>query len=124
MRYKDLMNLKDEITLEDIKEFGQNSVEVTINFYASPKAEPVQRKIIFDTYVSYTVLNESYTYNVDGEVYDGNLCRLYSKSHYLEYIKNITLTEDVHPETPMIHYELVCDDHIVDIISLEEPEIR
>lgn len=123
MRYQDLINLKDKITLEGVKELGRNSVEVTINFYASPKTEPVQRKIFFDTYVSYTVLNESYTYNVDGEVYDGNLCRIYSESHYLEYIKKITLTEDLHPETQMIHYELVCEDHIVDIISLEEPDI-
>jgi hypothetical protein len=38
----------------------------------------------------------------------------------LNYIRSITYAEEIHPESPLVHYQFVCEDHIINVISLEE----
>jgi len=77
----------------------------------------------FDSYVSYTVTNESFTVRDDYEVYEGEVFRVYTKSRYLDFVKLGTIAEDIFPEESFVHYQVPCLNHIIDIISYERPHI-
>jgi hypothetical protein len=88
---------------------GATRIEVT--------AESRVFELIWTTYVGYSVRNESYAQPSEDEVYEGNRLRIYSKSPFIDYISRATLACDEYPG-PTRHYELVCENHIVDIVSV------
>ncbi|MCM3704107.1 hypothetical protein M3205_00085 [Cytobacillus firmus] len=77
----------------------------------------------FETYVAYSIINESFTVMDDYQIFEGNIFRIYSESGYMDFTKEGTIAEDVFPEKQLVHYQIPCLDHIVDIISYEEPKI-
>jgi hypothetical protein len=79
-------------------------------------------EIIFGSYVSYSVRNESYTPEDRSEEFTGRLFRSYTRSRFRDYVSVATFATDDYPGK-LIHYEVVCENHIVDIVSIEEPEI-
>lgn len=79
-------------------------------------------EVVFGSYVCYSVLNESYTSSDKSEEFTGHLFRVYSKSHFLDYVSVATFASDMYPGE-LNHYEIVCENHIVDIVSAGEPEI-
>lgn len=56
----------------------------------------------------------------DDETYSGNLLRVYKKSHFLEHLARDT---SAHPGT-VLHYKLICLNHLIDVASYAAPEIR
>jgi hypothetical protein len=56
----------------------------------------------------------------DDEVYTGRLLRVYTKSHFLDYLSRDT---GGHTE-PIQHYKLICLNHLIDIGSYAPPDIR
>lgn len=120
MKFRDLMKCKDIIILYNIKEYGPLQLELTFGFIDSPKSEPTIRKIVFESYVTFEVIAEHYEIVDEKEIFSGERCRIYSKSNYLNYVKATTYAEDIHPETPLVHYQFVCEDHTINVISLEE----
>jgi hypothetical protein len=74
-------------------------------------------------YVAYLVTEEPVGSNASrgygDESYEGRLLRLYSKSHFLDHIARNTggHIEDV------LHYKLICLDHLIDIASYRAPEV-
>jgi hypothetical protein len=80
-------------------------------------------EIIFPSYVAYAVLNESFAKVHDYEQHTGRYFRIYSKSHFLDYLGVATFASDDYPGKST-HYEIACLDHIVEVVSAEEPEIR
>jgi hypothetical protein len=80
-------------------------------------------EIIFPSYVAYAVLNESFAKVDDYEQHTGRYFRIYSKSHFLDYLGVATFASDDYPGKST-HYEIACLDHIVEVVSAEEPEIR
>lgn len=72
-------------------------------------------------YVSYSILNESYSRWDDGEEFQGKSFRLYSKSHYLDYLKTIPMIQILAPSHH--HWRIVCVNHIIDVASEREPSI-
>ncbi len=40
---------------------------------------------------------------------------------YLDFINKGTIANDVFPEEQLVHYEIACLDHIIDVISFDEP---
>ena len=80
-------------------------------------------ELYWDKYVAYSVLNESYALADDSEVFTGHRVRLYSKSKFLEYIASETWADDQHPG-PSKHTAIVCESHIVNVISVAEPQVR
>ena len=80
-------------------------------------------EITFRSYIAYAVLNESFASVDEYEEYSGRFFRVYSKSHFLDYIRAATFASDDYPGKST-HYEIACLDHIVDVISVDEPEIR
>lgn len=77
----------------------------------------------FNSYVSYLVTNECFTQNDEYEISEGKRFRILTKSRYLDFIKLSTFAEDLFPDDPIYHYQIPCINHIIDVISFEEPKI-
>jgi hypothetical protein len=74
-------------------------------------------------YIAYGVRNESFVTADDSEtLVAGRLLRIYSKSTFLEYVSRATFASHEHPG-PYAHFEIVSEDHIIDVVSTEGPEI-
>ena len=79
-------------------------------------------EVVFNSYVAYSVRNESYTFQDKSEEFTGHLFRLYSKSRFLDYVRVATFATDEYPGK-LNHYEMVCENHIVDVASVGEADI-
>lgn len=54
------------------------------------------------------------------ELYSGTLLRRYSKSHFLEHLERDTGGYG----QPLLHFKLVCLNHLIDVASEESPVIK
>ena len=73
--------------------------------------------------VSCSVLNECYGgYPEPPEQFTGNLFRVFTWSHLLEFTKRTTCVSDEYPGV-LQHYQIVCLNHIVDVICTAPPRI-
>jgi hypothetical protein len=79
-------------------------------------------EIVFRTYIAYAVLNESYASIDESEEYTGEYFRLYSKSRFLDYLRAASFADEEYPGN-FTHYEIACSDHVVEVVSVDEPEI-
>lgn len=82
-------------------------------------------ELLFDRkhLVLYTVLNELYgIYPREPEKFVGKLFRVFSWSHLLEFTKRATVASEFYPG-PLGHYEIACQNHVVDVISTAPPRI-
>jgi hypothetical protein len=79
-------------------------------------------EIQWSRYVAYLVTEEGVGSggSDEDEVYTGNLLRVYTKSHFLDYLSRDT---GGHIE-PILHYKLVCLNHLIDVASYSPPEVR
>jgi hypothetical protein len=80
-------------------------------------------EIIFESYIVYSVVNESFALVDKSGIYTGNLFRIYSKSHFLDYVKVATFASEDYPGI-FRHYEIVALNHIVEIVSVDSPTIN
>ena len=80
-------------------------------------------EVIFESYIAYSVINESFTQVDESEISSGNLFRIYSKSHFLDYVKVATFASEDYPGV-FSHYEIVALNHIVEIVSIDSPKIN
>ncbi len=78
----------------------------------------------FESYVSYSIINESFTVMDEYEIFDGGVFRIYTKSRYLDFVKLGTIAEHINPNEHFVHYQIPCLNHIIDVISYEEPKIK
>lgn len=141
MEFRDLMNQKGYIFLYSFIEPKTNSLRIFVDrCRVSHQGEDIEvgKHIIrdvhstevdeelpivqldFDSYVSYSIINESLTVLDDYEIFEGNSFRIFKKSRYLDFINKGTIVNDVFPEEKLIHYEIACLDHIIDVISFDE----
>jgi hypothetical protein len=130
--------------LADIQEMGRNSLQIAVaeGLPAGPPASievggtiirnrtPIEAtderrvfEIVWRSYVGYAVLNESYSDVSDEERYEGTRFRIYSKSRFIEYMSRTTFASDKHPG-PTRHYCLACEDHILNVLSVEAQAMR
>lgn len=82
-------------------------------------------RLIFDRnqMVSYTVLNESYGVCPEPpEQFTGKLFRVFQWSYLLEFTKRTTCASDEYPGV-LNHYQIVCLNHVVDVICTGPPII-
>jgi hypothetical protein len=72
-------------------------------------------------YVSYCVTEEMHGSRgkYEDETYTGRLLRVYSKSHYLDFVEKDT---GAHFE-PYHHYKICCSNHLIDVVSTDRPQI-
>jgi hypothetical protein len=81
-------------------------------------------EITWNEYVAYSVRNESYAKLDESEkVESGRLLCEYSKSHFLDYASRATFATNEYPG-PMRHIGINCLNHIIDVVSVELPEVR
>ncbi|HDS0948195.1 TPA: hypothetical protein QDZ34_000818 [Stenotrophomonas maltophilia] len=82
-----------------------------------------QFELVWDHYISYAVHNESYQSWDDSEAWSGNLFRRYSRSKFLDYLDHATFADSRYPG-PFAHYQVICQDHVIDIAALQPPKVR
>jgi len=80
-------------------------------------------EIVFGSYVAYSVRNESYVVMDQVEVFTGRSFNVYSESHFLNYVRAATIASSEYPGA-FVHYGMNCLDHIIDVISIDEPIIN
>lgn len=80
-------------------------------------------KVAFKSYISHSVVNESYTNINPGDIYTGRLFRIYQKSAFLDYLAAETFATHDYPG-PFKHYCIAALNHIVNIASMDEPVIE
>lgn len=75
-------------------------------------------------YIAYCVRNETYCAAPGpGEVWVGERLRIYSKSRFLEYVSVATFASSEYPG-PFQHYCVVSENHLIDVVSVDAPQIR
>ena len=79
--------------------------------------------VLFPTYAAYAVRNESYTTANDDEVFEGAGVRTYTRSRFLDFVHHGTFALGLAGD-PYRHTSFVCVNHIVDIVSQAEPQVR
>jgi hypothetical protein len=80
-------------------------------------------EIVWNSYVGYSVLNESYATPSDEESGEGNRFRIYSQSRFLRFMSGATFACDDYPG-PMRHYCVGCEDQILHVLSTDPPTVR
>ncbi len=85
-------------------------------------------EIVFDDYILYQTRNESYCSSDRYEITKGKYFVIYEKSRLLDMLGQITdcqqLNDGSYYPSEWVHYGICCQNHIVDIISCNEPLIR
>jgi hypothetical protein len=78
-------------------------------------------QIDWHNYVLYQVLNESFGMPANAsEVYEGKIARTYSTSKLLQFVMATTHATNEYPGR-LLHYELICEDHVVNVICFDAP---
>lgn len=86
------------------------------------KNEKYKYKIKFDSYIGYSVLDESYAHRLGGE-YTGHNPRIYSSSNFMNYINTDTFATKDYPGE-FKHYAFISENHILNVASESEPKIE
>lgn len=73
-------------------------------------------------YVAYLVTEEGVGSGAsdEDEVYTGDVLRVYTKSHFLDHLSRDTAGHI----GPILHYKLICQNHLIDVASYSPPEVR
>ena len=141
MHYFDEINSQKNIFITNLFEPDENELEfeLTIGRVSNSKEEIIinwidlssskifydkespKYKVFFETYIAYTVINESYE-NGDGKDFTGNKIRIYKNSNFLDYLKKATFATLDYPGD-FKHYCFVSLTHTINVASLNEPKI-
>jgi hypothetical protein len=93
------------------------------------RVEPTERSRTFELtwkqYITYSVTNESFAPPDDDSSVraSGRLFRIYSKSHFLNFVSRATIATEQYPG-PFKHFCVVSEMHVIDVVSTQMPEIR
>ena len=80
-------------------------------------------EVLFENYIGYSVLNESYVSKDDSEEFEGRIFCVYTNSYFLKYIGKASFASRDFPG-PFRHYGFNCLNHIVDVVSTDGPTIK
>jgi len=79
-------------------------------------------EIVFENYIMYQIRNESFANPDENSKILGKYFMIIKNSSYLKMVKNITFYNDIFDDKYM-HYGIFSWNHVIDIISAEEPKI-
>jgi len=79
-------------------------------------------EITFESYIMYQTRNESFAYLDKNSKVLGEYFTIIKNSSYLKMVKSITFYNDIFDDKYM-HYGIFSWNHVIDIISAEEPKI-
>ncbi len=81
-------------------------------------------EILWPSYIAYVVTNESFALDDDPpDTYEGRRFRRYFQSRLLQQVKDNNRLSDEYPG-PLLHFRIVCEHHLVDVISTQSPTVR
>jgi len=80
-------------------------------------------ELFWPNYVGYSVRNESYAQSDEYEKFDGRLLVEYSRSRCLDFLSKATFADSTYPG-PLKHWGIFCLNHIIDVVSTFEPEVK
>jgi hypothetical protein len=81
-------------------------------------------EIIWENYIAYDVVNESYARVDDYDVVQsGKLMKIYLRSHFLDYLALASIASEGYPG-PFKHYGLICLNHVVNVACPNPPTIN
>ncbi|PKR76744.1 hypothetical protein CEY16_13065 [Halalkalibacillus sediminis] len=80
-------------------------------------------QVDFYWYISYSVVEESYSPFDEYEKYSGGMFRIYSQSRFIDYIKKGTLAHHLHPTENIKHYQIPTLNHLIDVVAVENPVV-
>ncbi len=131
--FLDLLTEPNENSLRVVIEEARASGPVTtLDFGGDHKIQGVRAiettyvcasfEIVWPTYIAYAVRNESYVSMDETEKWNGRLFCIYTKSHFLDFVHKSTFAREDFLG-PMRHWGIKCLNHIIDVISVEEPKI-
>jgi hypothetical protein len=80
-------------------------------------------EIVWDNYVAYSVINESYATPGESEEFSGRFARFYTKSSFLDYVSRATLACKEYPG-PLRHFGIVSECHVIDVVTTGIPRVR
>ena len=80
-------------------------------------------EVLWSTYISYAVTNESYQLPEDPEAFSGRRVRRYTRSAFLEFVARSTFASSDYPG-PFEHIGLICLNHGIDVVSTEAPHVQ
>jgi len=78
--------------------------------------------ITFEQVLAYHMAEENYTFTNDYDIKSKGVICKYERSHYLDFIKVSSLIDSLKSKQ-YVHYGLILENHIIDIICLTEPKI-
>jgi len=83
-------------------------------------------ELFFESYGAYCIVNESFaTFNNDDEQRIGRLLCVFSKSKFMDYIRETTIVDYTYDYNKTLkHYAVSCLGHVIDIVSKEEPIVK
>ena len=79
-------------------------------------------EIVFENYIMYQIRNESFANPDENSKISGKYFVIIKNSSYLKMVKNITFYNDIF-DNKYMHYGIFSWNHVIDIISAEEPKI-
>lgn len=79
-------------------------------------------ELMWDDYIAYAVRNESY-WQSDNRPHNEDRLIIRTRSAFLDFIKASTFASSDYPGE-FSHWELICADHVIDVVSMQPPEIR
>ncbi|KXH87583.1 hypothetical protein [Sporosarcina sp. HYO08] len=129
MNFGELMKWEGYIYLEKLLEPEDNSLRLLINrSRIDNESEDIEHlpmvQLDFESYISYSVINESFDRIDEKEKSKGKIFRIYTKSNYLDFIKLATNErDDICPFENYVHYQFPCLNHTIDVISFDKPGI-
>lgn len=85
-------------------------------------------EIVFDNYIIYQVGNESYCSGDPSDRYSGKFLRICEKSALLERLGEFSdaqmLNDGSYYPGKWSHYRIVAQNHIIDVIAVNEPRVN
>ena len=113
--------------LENFPEPYKSKVEDML-IHSKPVHEDMEQvyEIVFEDYVIYQNRNESYTVWDDYEIRKGKYLIIFEKSRLLDYYEDVLFDfdDEVTKRDKRKHYGIYMENHILDVISNSEPQIR
>lgn len=79
--------------------------------------------IRWTSYVAVAVVNESYALPDDEGDYSGRNLRVYTKSRFLDYVRNATFASDEYPG-PYLHFGIACSDQVIEVAAEHPPIVE
>lgn len=115
-----------EVSLGSVSEFEENLFINRVNFgqVNAVNFDYNEKFVIyFASYISYSVLNESYDMGTTGK-FSGDKIREYKNSAFIDFCKKETPAFQLDYNKDIKHYQIVSVRHIIDVLTTSQIQVK